>query len=497
MKMQRIVILVIALFMGVNLYAQSSVNEQKAFQNFKQAREAYDQENYESAAELLLKTKELLGSTNIRIQPMLIKSLAKIEDWRQAQAEFPAYYALNPDPELVEYQELKNLQNEVNNKVREEEQAYQNARATQAISQYQSYLDSYPYGKYRSEVQNLLQNQNDENAWSTAQTANNTDAYFTYLESYPNGKYAATAKETITSWDVEAYQKAISDGSQQALNFYLDNYPEGKYREEVSKKLAVTKEEDLYQKARNNDYVENYEDYIRQYPDGKYAGEVRQVIENSYFDIAKNAYAGKNYPQARNYYEKYQENYPNGRYSSEVATGLRKTRNQLNQQSIGFVLYTNDSESPIGISTGRLNPHKLGFYWNMKMNSDIFKATSATYKIDDNGTTDRPGDIKLTGETKYANFSISIGMTFKLAYPLYGYMGVGYGYYPVYEEASVYYSSSGDYWEDDWLRNTDQTESAFFPEGGFLLNLGNKLVLKCGLMYHNDIVYQFGFGFKL
>jgi len=457
--MQRIVILLIALFTGVSSYAQSSANEQKAFQNFKQAREAYDQGNYETAADLLLQTKELLGSTNIRIQPMLIKSLVKIENWQQAKVEIPAYFALNPDPELVEYQEIKSLQTTV-----------------------------------------LSEAQKEDNAWALAVDSHDTEKYKAYLETYPYGAHRSDAEKSIqdinSQLDNAAYQKAISDGSQQALSFYLSNYPDGSHRDEVSRRLSERKENDLYQKAKNNNYVENYEDYIRQYPNGKYASEARQIIENSYFKIAEEAYAEKDYYQARNFYRKYQENYPNGANSKIVASKLKKTESKLNQKGARFLLYTYDTESPIGISTIRLNVNKLGFYYNLKMNSDIFKFSSVSYDVDDNGESDRPGDIKMTGEKLYANVALSIGATFKLAYPLYGYLGAGFGYYPVYEEAKVYYSSSGDYWENDWLKNTDQTESVFFPEGGLLLNLGNKMVLKYGVMYHEEIVHQFGIGIK-
>lgn len=78
-------------------------------------------------------------------------------------------------------------------------------------------------------------------------------------------------------------------------------------------------------------------------------------------------------------------------------------------------------------------------------------------------------------------------------YPLYGYLGGGAGYYPVYQQADTYFSN-GDFWEEDWLKNTDLTEWRFFPEAGLRLKLGNAFALKYGVMFQEDMIQQFGVG---
>lgn len=95
----------------------AAANEQEAFTVFKQARTAYEGGNYAKASRLLLKTKSLLGSTNVRIQPMLIKSLAKTGDITRAKREIKNYYALNPSKDLVEYQEIVTLESEIDRKL--------------------------------------------------------------------------------------------------------------------------------------------------------------------------------------------------------------------------------------------------------------------------------------------------------------------------------------------------------------------------------------------
>ena len=159
-------------------------------------------------------------------------------------------------------------------------------------------------------------------------------------------------------------------------------------------------------------------------------------------------------------------------------------------------MYAYDQESPIGISFASLELGTMSYYLTVKGNPAIAQATDVLYTITDAGYTDRPGTVTRTGNTKNANICISTGMTFKIAYPIWGKIGLGYGYFPVYEEADCYFST-GSYWEMDWLKNTDQTKQSLYPEAGLLLKLGNKVVLKYGAYYLDGITHQFGLGFAI
>lgn len=120
-------IILVAILSCLAFFTQA--NEKEAFQAFKQARSAYNSQDYQQASRLLLKTKSLLGSTNIRIQPMLIKSLVNVKSWKQAQIEVANYYALDPDKSLIEYREIVSLEPVINKELaaaerrRKEEQA--------------------------------------------------------------------------------------------------------------------------------------------------------------------------------------------------------------------------------------------------------------------------------------------------------------------------------------------------------------------------------------
>jgi hypothetical protein len=92
---------------------------------------------------------------------------------------------------------------------------------------------------------------------------------------------------------------------------------------------------------------------------------------------------------------------------------------------------------------------------------------------------------------------LSGGVTFKIAYPLWGYAGGGVGYYHQLEEIDDFAFPGNTSGTTVWLRNTDETSFGFFPEGGLMLKVSNALVLKYGIMHRQELIHQFGFGFQL
>lgn len=160
------------------------------------------------------------------------------------------------------------------------------------------------------------------------------------------------------------------------------------------------------------------------------------------------------------------------------------------------MLYTYEAQSPIGISFGSLNKRGPDYYMNIKMNPEIFTGLDVLYTINNQGESDTPWDFDRTGEVRSANISFSGGLTFKIVYPLWGYIGVGVGYFPQYEEVDEYFSD-GDFYETIWMKNTDETSFGFFPESGLKLKVANSFVLKYGVMFREGIIHQFGVGLQL
>lgn len=427
--------------------------------------------------------------------------LISTKQWQKAEEKMNRFYDEYPENpselDRVEKYEVDQFSIIIKEALYGEERAYRAIQNTKSVKLCQEYLAAYPSGKYRKEVQAILNAQTEEEAWNRAKNKGTTSAYYEYIDNYPSGNHVATAMQAIKRWDKAAYDKAISEGTQSALNYYLNNYPRGEYRNAIRNKLGERKEYDMYMYAKNNNYVENYENYIRSYPNGKYATEVNLIIENSYYKFGNDAFDSKKYSTAKSYYQTYLLKYPNGRYSSDVRSKISKCERRLNQSGAGYVLYTYDRESPLGISFGRLNSYGTGGYMNIKMNTGIF--TESLYTIDNQGnsSTYNPGGWFLipTGNVIHGNISLSSGITYKIIYPLWGYLGLGLGYNPRYDEIDEY-TSSGSFYETYWMRNTDETSINLFFEGGANLKISKVLVLKYGIMYREGVIHQLGLGFQ-
>lgn len=481
----------------------SQTDEQRAYQTFKQAREAYEAGQWQKAINLLEETIQLLGETKLRIQPMLINSLIKIEDWHEAKKQLNIYFNLQPDPQFVETQQMRAAERDVLAKVAADEQAYNNAKNNPSQTAFTAYLNAWPHGKYRGEANRMLNNQKDEDDWAIANGKKNTAAYYTYLDKYPNGNHASYARNTIARWDKTAYEKAIEKDSQEGYQYYLNNYPRGEYRDDITKRLNNKKDDDLYAYAKQQNTITAYESYVRQYPNGNHSWTANQIIQNSYYNWGVDEYKAKNYYNARKYFQTLDNRYPSGKYYSSVNKYLNKVERKLSMRDAGFIGYSYDSISPIGLFFGRLEAHTIGYYLNFRMNADIFTGYNVLYSIDEEGNNDSPweDDIQYTGNRKEGNINLSFGLNYPIIYPLYGYVGGGGGYFPVYREYDAYNRTfNGDlvYAETEYFRIQSETSWKFYPEAGLFLKLFDTLILKYGLMYNGGSMHhQLGAGFKV
>lgn len=252
--------MVALLFTVLAVKAQS--NEAQAFQKFKEGREKYHNEDYAGAAADLLKTRELLGETNVRIQPMLVTSLMKIENWPEASKQVQDYFALEPNEELVEYVVMVAAQNTIQEKLKAEQEAYETAISKNDDSYYKAYLRNWPYGRYRDEVRERQRNLYDDNAWESAWNIKTSAALWSYLDQYPSGRHAEEAAEYITYWDVSAWKKAQEAHTISSYEYYLNNYPRGEYRTEAQSRLSALK--DIALRAYNKEKYHFYKGLAKQ-----------------------------------------------------------------------------------------------------------------------------------------------------------------------------------------------------------------------------------------
>nr|WP_321223150.1 hypothetical protein [uncultured Psychroserpens sp.] len=516
----------IAIFLFISFF---TVLAQTPKQDFEKAEEFYKTANYSEAISFTENAKKNLGKTNPKIEAMLFMAYFNNEEYLKAKVAyetlrklvsndvensdaFKLYKSTNeqldiklaeletafeeeqnktPPPLFTEAQyasknqykqeRIEKTNEKIQNRMAEED-LYNRAIKNPSSSTYKEFLNSYPKSDYVNEIQALLVIQEEEELWSYAISEDTVKSYYEYLNDYPKGKYETTATSQIKILDKKAYENAINIGSQESLNYYLNNYKKGAYREQVKFKLAEKIEYDIYIYAKTNNYIENYENYINKYPYGKYATEVNQIIRNSYFKFANQAYKDKDYTKAISNYSKYVQNYPNGEDIEDAQKGLKKATKKSRQVSSSYFGFTYENENKYGITLGRLNKDKIGLYTNLRVSPEVLELK---YKEPELVLTE---DQIPEGE-KIAVASLSVGFSYPIYYPVWIYAGGGINFKERFnnndnENVNDYYALEGE----DHL--------AFYPEAGLKVRIGKSITIIGGVVYLRDeILYKIGIGF--
>ena len=193
------------------------------------------------------------------------------------------------------------------------------------------------------------------------------------------------------------------------------------------------------------------------------------------------------------------------KYDNQVRKKNNKRTRKSNQRSAEYLMYNLDNKSPIGISFGYIDKKFTGYYLNLKLHPAwMYKGWGVIYKIDNQGFTDaNPSSgwsCDQTGNIKKGNIALSGGITHKIIYPVWAYLGAGLGYFPQYDEVNQ--SLYGDLYETYWMRNTDESRMGGWLEGGIKLKISSDIVLKYGIGFnvrggiYDGIPHQFGLGFQ-
>ncbi len=223
------------------------------------AKKCYNLKKYMRAATLLEEVMPTLAGTEEGAQALYLLSDTYLQDKRYADAAasfmqyskgYPkaayvedarfkagkAYYLLSPDAKLDQ------------------------TATVDAIRELQSYLDYYPSGKHKDEIQKMLFDLQDKLAYKELNAAR---LYYN-LGLYMGNNYKSA----------EVTAKAA-----------LRDYPYTKYRDDLEFLVLKSKSEvaqnSVYEKkqARLRDVIDQYFNYINSFPEGKYLKEAKKIYE--------------------------------------------------------------------------------------------------------------------------------------------------------------------------------------------------------------------------
>ncbi len=130
---------------------------------------------------------------------------------------------------------------------------------------YISYLAAFPQGQFANEATAQLDSlrlsminrqQAEEAAWSKAEATNTITGFQNYTNTYSDGKYASTAQEKIAA--LKANQTT---------------------EEAEAQKKAAEKEDKVWKRCERKKEISVYEDYLKKYPEGQYVGKAELAIK--------------------------------------------------------------------------------------------------------------------------------------------------------------------------------------------------------------------------
>jgi hypothetical protein len=326
------------------------------------------------------------------------------------------------------------------------------------------------------------------------------------VDAYEIGKLEKRVDVAIQQ-EESSYLRVKQLRDKSAAETYLSNYPYGKYRKESTKLLAELEEEErdqkrrallaqednVYASAKNSNTVTAYENYWLLYPYGRYVVEVKTWLETAYIQEGNHFYSRKSWSSSKISYSAYLSKFPAGASASFARERISQIDKRLSQSGTSFIGLIYDPVNVLGLSFGSLKTEGVDIYMDIKTNVEFF--TYALWEIDNAGNTDRSGNSIRKGNSRQGAAGLNLGITIPLAYPLWAYLGGGIGYFPYYEEVDSY-SSSGNFNETEWMKNTDRTSFGFTPEAGFMIRLGKSAVFRTGVRYQlEELTYQIGIAF--
>lgn len=321
------------LFFNFNSFGQSDItsNEEgnllRARAYYISAIEQYNNGNYEKTLEYCIQIEKFLDTVDPEVESLRVKSYYEIGDFSKAKISMDLFLRISEEKDLTDsmlpYIVL------IDDKIREENQLFEDAKNHKSVAAYQRYLESYPYGRFTHEVQELLKKQKEEDSWLEAQRSHTIQGYTSYVARNPNGTYVDKAREAIALLDFAAYEKSAAENTQESLNWYLNGFPDGQYRADVKEKLAVRIEYDLYYQARNSGKISDYIAYVESYPAGRYVAEANQEIEEGLYNSGNEAFSAKNYHRAKTFFDRYETRFSNGRYIHDVRKKMKKCNRKI------------------------------------------------------------------------------------------------------------------------------------------------------------------------
>ncbi|MCE7053440.1 hypothetical protein LZF95_02040 [Algoriphagus sp. AGSA1] len=312
--------------------------------------------------------------------------------------------------------------------------------------------------------------------------------------------------------------------------------------------LAKAADEEAWRLARETDTIDSLEEYLSGGTIKNHRGEAEQILRNSmikfgeeyaikgdvdrmeyYLDKLKDEYAldqadveyadglliatyervakansrEKYYNPLSNaitYYNRAGQLNTEVDYRSEIRSVERRLK-RYHRPDLNYLAFVHDTVTNIGISFGGLKNRKLGFYMTYRLDTDVL-LSSADYTMNEDGSFSGPmeyRDVRAEGNIRSGAMDVIFGMTKKISYPVWVYLGGGISYIREWQKMTMY-DTDGVLYQTDWVSLTDREVIKPMVEVGLIVN-AKRVHFRGGVKtidFENleDFALSFGIGYS-
>ena len=342
--------------------------------------------------------------------------------------------------------------------------------ALMKVEKYEAALQKFEAAlSFRSNDKEALIQKNivvDKIAWSKAHKTYTIESFENYLNGNTLLNYAKEAHGNIKI-------KLVNLGKQQAADLDIPNMEK------------------------------TFNKYLINYPNGADVANVKQMMCDAYYRKGNlDALSKTNYSQATAV-----ENFVKARKICIDKSNLNSKIKHSNRLATRYgrpdrfyYTYAYDERCNIGFSWGSINNTSVGAFVTVRCNSNFFSSAGPNGNVNNKGVVTGGQYVKWGNDWRFKDeirtglVESVVGITKKVTYPFWIYSGVGVSYKDVAWKMAIY-DNLGDYFDTDWVNNSDESKIAFASEAGMILDL-NGLNVRTGLKTNDfkDFMLTIGVG---
>lgn len=337
----------------------------------------------------------------------------------------------------------------------------------------------------------LAYRKKEEEAFNKIAKEKKQDLIDSFLNDYPSSIRKAEVLKMSKQFEAEKYANAIKLDDYKTYKLFLIEYPKTSKKEEITRLKAQAYELKRYNEVTKSPRLSPK--YMSEFPKGKHTEEVKENYENYLFNKGNSYFSNKDYANAKNTYNTYLKNFERNQNASQAKKNVQiiEAYEQKNarikaRKSVNYIMPTYITNESFGIQLGKLHMKKLGVYFNLSANKNVFELE---FNEDEAIKT---SDFEVFSESENfdkANISSVFGLTYKVIYPLWINLGGGASY-------NEYFVADDSADITQKVTFEEKENLNFFPEIGLTVKLGNIISINgTALFIDGETYYKVGLGF--